>query len=64
MSLDHDTLPAAFDWVFFVFMKISKNRMAASNEPPGDACHRTHLWVFPYEPRDDSACSARQRELV
>jgi len=61
---DHDTLPVIFASVSFVILKIPKNRLAASNEPSCDTCHRTHLWVFLCEPPGCGACIARRRELA
>jgi len=52
---DHDAMPVIFAWVFFIFMEIPRNLLAASNGPPGDTCHRTHFWVFHYEPPGGSA---------
>jgi len=40
---------------FVKFLEISRNCLAALNDPLGDACHRNHFWVLPYEPPSGSA---------
>jgi len=46
---DLDSLPVIFRLDFVEFLEISKNCLAALNDPPGDACSRTHSWVFLHE---------------
>jgi len=61
---DLDAMSVIFALVFFVFREITINCLAASNEPPGDTCHRTHLWVFLYEPPSGVVCTAKRCKLV